>query len=196
MALAMHLLLFLWTIFLNTAFAQLYMHPNSQNDRDITQPGPCPGILPASPDFEFPHLIIPISASNPTTAYPNTLTPSITAGDFSAVFNFDLPKSRSGQMCTMKFFFPNSSQLSTSSFELDGDGAGTYSFSLSILGAGAVEDGVVTCPWHAWRFKVSDGTWCDNPRIKIDSFEVGVVGEEIQVRGEGRGARGEGTKNE
>ena len=51
------------------------------------------------------------------------------------------------------------------------------------LGAGAVEDGVVTCPWHAWRFKVSDGTWCDNPRIKIGSFEVRVVGEEIQVKG-------------
>ncbi len=61
------------------------------------------------------------------------------------------------------------------------------------LGAGAVEQGVVTCPWHAWRFKVCDGTWCDNPRIKIDSFEVRVVGEEVQVRGEGRGARGEGT---
>lgn len=51
------------------------------------------------------------------------------------------------------------------------------------LGAGAVEDGVVTCPWHAWRFKVCDGTWCDNPRIKIASFEVRVVDDEIQVRG-------------
>lgn len=50
------------------------------------------------------------------------------------------------------------------------------------LGAGEVIDGVVACPWHAWRFKVCDGTWCDNPRIKIDSFEVRVVGDEIQVR--------------
>jgi nitrite reductase (NADH) small subunit len=61
------------------------------------------------------------------------------------------------------------------------------------LGAGAVENGVVTCPWHAWRFCVADGTWCDNPRIKVASFEVRVVGEEIQVRDEGRGARGEKT---
>ena len=22
------------------------------------------------------------------------------------------------------------------------------------------------CPWHAWRFRVTDGTWCDNPQIK------------------------------
>jgi len=50
------------------------------------------------------------------------------------------------------------------------------------LGAGEVIDGVVACPWHAWRFKVCDGTWCDNPRIKIDSFEVRVVDDEIQVR--------------
>jgi nitrite reductase (NADH) small subunit/3-phenylpropionate/trans-cinnamate dioxygenase ferredoxin subunit len=50
------------------------------------------------------------------------------------------------------------------------------------LGAGVVEDGVVTCPWHAWRFCVADGTWCDNPRIKIDSFEVRVLGEDIQIR--------------
>jgi nitrite reductase/ring-hydroxylating ferredoxin subunit len=50
------------------------------------------------------------------------------------------------------------------------------------LGAGEVYDGIVTCPWHAWRFKVADGTWCDNPRIKIDSFETRVVGDEIQIR--------------
>ncbi len=49
------------------------------------------------------------------------------------------------------------------------------------LAAGAVEDGVVTCPWHAWRFRVCDGTWCDNPRIKTDAFDVRVVGDEIQV---------------
>ena len=50
------------------------------------------------------------------------------------------------------------------------------------LGAGEVCDGAVACPWHAWRFRVSDGTWCDNPRIKIDRFEVRVVDDEIQVR--------------
>ena len=50
------------------------------------------------------------------------------------------------------------------------------------LGSGHVAGGVVTCPWHAWRFRICDGTWCDNPRIKIDAFEVRVVGDEIQVR--------------
>jgi nitrite reductase (NADH) small subunit/3-phenylpropionate/trans-cinnamate dioxygenase ferredoxin subunit len=50
------------------------------------------------------------------------------------------------------------------------------------LADGHLESGVVTCPWHAWRFRVSDGTWCDNPRIKTDTFEVRVEGDDIQVR--------------
>ena len=51
------------------------------------------------------------------------------------------------------------------------------------LGAGQLDDeGVVTCPWHAWRFNVCDGTWCDNPSLKIDAYETRVVGDEIQVK--------------
>jgi nitrite reductase (NADH) small subunit len=50
------------------------------------------------------------------------------------------------------------------------------------LAGGYVEGGVVTCPWHAWRFSIADGTWCDNPRVKIGAYEVRVVGDEIQVR--------------
>jgi nitrite reductase/ring-hydroxylating ferredoxin subunit len=50
------------------------------------------------------------------------------------------------------------------------------------LGAGQVHQGVVTCPWHAWRFNVCTGAWCDNPKVKTDRFEVRVEGDEIQVR--------------
>ncbi len=50
------------------------------------------------------------------------------------------------------------------------------------LAEGMLENGVVACPWHDWRFCVHDGTWCDNRRIKIDRFEVRVQGDEIQVR--------------
>ena len=52
------------------------------------------------------------------------------------------------------------------------------------LATGYVENGAVTCPWHAWRFCVKEGTWLDNPRAKIrqDCYEVRVVGNEIQVR--------------
>jgi nitrite reductase (NADH) small subunit/3-phenylpropionate/trans-cinnamate dioxygenase ferredoxin subunit len=50
------------------------------------------------------------------------------------------------------------------------------------LAEGLVQEGVVACPWHAWRFCVHDGTWCDNRRIKIDRFDVRVQGDAIQVR--------------
>jgi nitrite reductase (NADH) small subunit/3-phenylpropionate/trans-cinnamate dioxygenase ferredoxin subunit len=50
------------------------------------------------------------------------------------------------------------------------------------LGAGDLEGGVVTCPWHAWRFRVMDGTWADNPRIKIPSFPVRIVDDDVQVQ--------------
>ncbi len=49
------------------------------------------------------------------------------------------------------------------------------------LSRGYVEKGIVTCPWHAWRFRLSDGAWADNPRIKIGSYPVRVMDGEIQV---------------
>lgn len=51
------------------------------------------------------------------------------------------------------------------------------------LATGWIEGGAVTCPWHAWRFSITDGTWLDNPRSKIrtDCYEVRVVEDEIQV---------------
>ncbi|HZL87715.1 MAG TPA: Rieske 2Fe-2S domain-containing protein [Pirellulaceae bacterium] len=50
------------------------------------------------------------------------------------------------------------------------------------LAGGYLEGGIVTCPWHAWRFCVQDGKWCDNPKVKVDNFEVRVHENEIQVR--------------
>jgi nitrite reductase (NADH) small subunit/3-phenylpropionate/trans-cinnamate dioxygenase ferredoxin subunit len=50
------------------------------------------------------------------------------------------------------------------------------------LSDGYVESGVVTCSWHAWRFRLCDGVWADSPRIRIGSYPVQVVGEEIQVQ--------------
>ena len=52
------------------------------------------------------------------------------------------------------------------------------------LACGYVEGESVTCPWHAWRFSVCDGTWLDNPKSKVrtESFAVRVLGDEIQVQ--------------
>jgi nitrite reductase (NADH) small subunit/3-phenylpropionate/trans-cinnamate dioxygenase ferredoxin subunit len=49
------------------------------------------------------------------------------------------------------------------------------------LAGGYVENGTVTCPWHAWRFRLGDGAWADNPRIKIGSYPVRVSGDAVEV---------------
>ena len=50
------------------------------------------------------------------------------------------------------------------------------------LACGEVDEGIVSCSWHAWRFRLCDGTWADNPRIKIGAYTVRVVGDEVQVQ--------------
>jgi len=51
------------------------------------------------------------------------------------------------------------------------------------LATGHVEDGAVTCPWHAWRYCIKNGTWLDNPNPKLatDSYELRVEGDDVQV---------------
>src|SRR5579884_846368 len=50
------------------------------------------------------------------------------------------------------------------------------------LAGGFVAQGIVTCPWHAWRFRLNDGAWADNPRIKIGCYPVRVEGDYVQVQ--------------
>jgi nitrite reductase (NADH) small subunit/3-phenylpropionate/trans-cinnamate dioxygenase ferredoxin subunit len=49
------------------------------------------------------------------------------------------------------------------------------------LSEGHLDHHVVSCPLHAWRFDIRDGTWCDNRRVHIDSFPVRIEGEKILV---------------
>ena len=49
------------------------------------------------------------------------------------------------------------------------------------LSGGYVEDGCVTCPWHYWRFRLADGGWGDNPKVRTGSYPVHVVGDDVQL---------------
>lgn len=51
------------------------------------------------------------------------------------------------------------------------------------LASGYVENGGVTCPWHAWRFSILNGTWLDNPQSKlcVKTYAVQVVGDDVCV---------------
>ncbi|MFV0446737.1 MAG: Rieske (2Fe-2S) protein [Planctomycetaceae bacterium] len=52
------------------------------------------------------------------------------------------------------------------------------------LASGWVEGDAVICPWHAWKFCITDGSWLDSPKSKVraDAYEVRVEGQAIQVR--------------
>lgn len=49
------------------------------------------------------------------------------------------------------------------------------------LAEGWLEKGCVACPWHAWRFQLSDGAWLDNPKMKASVYPVRVVDNRIEV---------------
>ena len=50
------------------------------------------------------------------------------------------------------------------------------------LSGGYVEDGIVTCPWHGWRFRPTDGTWADNPRVKVPCHAARIVDGDVQIQ--------------
>jgi len=50
------------------------------------------------------------------------------------------------------------------------------------LAEGYLDGDSVSCPWHAWRFCIKDGSWEDNPQTKVDCFEVKIEGNEVLVR--------------
>lgn len=49
------------------------------------------------------------------------------------------------------------------------------------LGGGAVCDGVVSCPWHGWRFRVTDGAWVSVPQSKLKKYAVRQAGDAIEI---------------
>jgi nitrite reductase (NADH) small subunit len=46
---------------------------------------------------------------------------------------------------------------------------------------GTLKDGSVACAWHDWRFGLSDGRRVDKPKVRVGTYPVRVVGDEIQV---------------
>lgn len=45
-----------------------------------------------------------------------------------------------------------------------------------------VEGCAVACPWHHWRFSLTDGSWLDNPKIGVTKYRVRVQAGNIQVQ--------------
>lgn len=51
------------------------------------------------------------------------------------------------------------------------------------LGEGFLEGDVVTCPWHGWEYRVSDGECLEVPGQTLDVYPTRVEGGRILVQG-------------
>ena len=49
------------------------------------------------------------------------------------------------------------------------------------LGEGFLENDVVTCPWHGWKFNVKTGENAMMPTAKVATYEVRIEGDNILV---------------
>lgn len=49
------------------------------------------------------------------------------------------------------------------------------------LGEGSLDDKVVTCPWHGWKYDVTTGGCKTSPAAKIQVFPIKVQGSDLFV---------------
>jgi nitrite reductase (NADH) small subunit/3-phenylpropionate/trans-cinnamate dioxygenase ferredoxin subunit len=50
------------------------------------------------------------------------------------------------------------------------------------LGSGFIDGETVVCPWHFWRFRLTDGRWADNPKLGIGCYSVRVIDGNVQIQ--------------
>ncbi len=55
----------------------------------------------------------------------------------------------------------------------------------SPLGEGRIEEGIVICPGHEWRFKLESGANMQNPELFIPTYPVKVKSDNIYIGLEG-----------
>ena len=55
----------------------------------------------------------------------------------------------------------------------------------SPLGEGRIEEGIVICPGHEWRFKLESGANMQNPELFISTYPVKVRNDNIYIGLEG-----------
>src|SRR3990172_10502297 len=49
------------------------------------------------------------------------------------------------------------------------------------LGEGFLNDGIVTCPWHGWRYDIRTGKSIVAPDISVDRFDVKIEKDKILI---------------
>ena len=49
------------------------------------------------------------------------------------------------------------------------------------LAKGAVQDGILTCSWHGWRYDLRTGECLTRPGTKLKRYDVEVTDEDVFV---------------
>ncbi len=49
------------------------------------------------------------------------------------------------------------------------------------VGQGAINEGRIVCPWHAWEFDCATGSNDYDPRITLKKYAVQIAGNDILV---------------
>lgn len=49
------------------------------------------------------------------------------------------------------------------------------------LSEGWIDGNCVTCPWHAWQFRLDDGSYVSNPRTQVETYPLRREGDDLYV---------------
>jgi nitrite reductase/ring-hydroxylating ferredoxin subunit len=49
------------------------------------------------------------------------------------------------------------------------------------LGQGELDEKIITCPWHGWRYDVTTGVSQMNPSLVVEKYAVKVEGDDVWV---------------
>jgi Ubiquitin 3 binding protein But2 C-terminal domain len=124
-----------------------------------SSPPPTPKTCPAdlSGTYEFPHLIVPISSSNPDRAYGTSYNGQVSRSDTRTIFNFDIPAVDAGKTCSLVFLFPRQDQLQTSAFTISGDGNVGFASLAGVVHQGTTYNSVPPVAQDYGIFSLSPG---------------------------------------
>lgn len=118
-----------------------------------------------SGNYQYPHLIIPISSTSPTTAYGTQYFGTISS-NVSTIFNFDIPSSYSGSTCNLIFLLPLQSELETSSYTYSGTGVIDFEQLSSAATSTTTYDNAPSVEKDLGEFDITEGS-----STLIESFE-------------------------
>ncbi|KAK3647662.1 hypothetical protein LTR56_007891 [Elasticomyces elasticus] len=110
----------------STSCSTLTVSPSSSvaSSSSAVPPPPAKPSCPANligTNFEFPHLIVALDRVHQSMQLGNSLN-GYASPNVSSLFNFEIPASDAGKMCTLKFILPAEGTMETSSYELSGSG--------------------------------------------------------------------------